>query len=399
MLNDPGIQMLFKSPTPVAPSATATDAAVLPSGDAVPGEAGNAPPFLQALLRSQSLLQALETKGTASSLPAGDPEAAIDGQFLQVDGKLLPSDLSPLENTGESVIVSVPADDAPAPEVATALLFSDVDQSADELSGDEGQIVNPLLQGVSDEALTDRASQLPEEAMDLMADRLVHRSPVRTPPEMAAQPQVLTATAQGAQESHPAALDKGALHLAMLENAQGVIDTQNSGLQQSTPLQGLLQPAPIQTQGTADKTFASLTMQTPMQQAQWGDEMGQQVKWLISQKMQSAELKLNPPQLGAVEIRITVQHDQVNLHFSTPHAVVKDSLEESMPRLREVLQESGLNLADVDVSQQDSTNRQNRGEEADFRAAQGSGQELADAEAEQATRVTEIRRGVVDFYA
>ncbi len=399
MLNDPGTLMLLKPASPAALPVAATGATPLPQDGAPVGDAAANPPFLQTLLRSQSLLQALADDAAVPALPADGLEAAEEGQFLSADGKLLPSALLQAGQTGEGGVVPALAGDPPASAVTAALRSRAADITEDEPSGDEGQIINPLLQGMNDEGLAGRAGQQQEDAMDLMT----RRNPVRTLPEGAVQAQTLIATAQGSQESQSDAPNEGALRLAMLDSAQGAglsaIDSNSGGQQQTAPLQGILQPAPVQAHST-DKAAASLTLQTPMQQAQWGDEMGQQVKWLISQKMQSAEMKLNPPQLGAIEVRITVQHDQVNLHFSTPHALVKDSLEESLPRLREILQESGLNLADVDVSQQDSAERQFTGEEADFDPARhGIGQEAADAEADEADRVTAVRHGVVDFYA
>ncbi|MFQ5488724.1 MAG: flagellar hook-length control protein FliK [Gammaproteobacteria bacterium] len=345
-------------------------------------------------------MQSLEDDITASALPGGELEVADDGQFLSADGKFLPLTLlqgAPTEEEEGGPVLGLPGD-APPSDMTAALLFSD-DGTGDELEGDEGQLINPLLPGITNDDLAGRAGQNHEGSADLMA----RRAPVRTLSETSLQPQALIATAQGSPEFQSAAHSEDASRLAMLDGSQAggmpAIDTNSVGQQQSTPLQGMLQPTPLQAQGP-DRTAASLTLQTPLQQAEWGDEMGHQVKWLISQKMQSAEMKLNPPQLGAIEVRVTVQQDQVNLHFNTPHALVKDSLEESLPRLREVLQESGLNLANVDVSQQDTGQRQAMGDEADFDPARhGGGQETVDADADEAASVTTVHRGMVDFYA
>lgn len=136
------------------------------------------------------------------------------------------------------------------------------------------------------------------------------------------------------------------------------------------------------------------------QQARWGDEMGHQVKWLISRNLHSAEMKLNPPHMGAIEIRISVQQDQVHLHFATPHAVVRDTLEESLPRLRDILQASGLDLVNVDVSQQDAGGRQARHDTRLPAPAVGApvDPEGMHEEAGQGTLVR-TSRGLLDLYA
>jgi flagellar hook-length control protein FliK len=60
-------------------------------------------------------------------------------------------------------------------------------------------------------------------------------------------------------------------------------------------------------------------------------------------------LKLQPPELGSLEIRVSVQHDLTSVTFTTQHAFVRDLVEAGLPRLREMLTEGGLNLAQADV--------------------------------------------------
>lgn len=65
-----------------------------------------------------------------------------------------------------------------------------------------------------------------------------------------------------------------------------------------------------------------------------------------------AELKLHPPSLGAMEIRVAMDADRANIHFSSPNPVVREVLEAAMPRLREALAQDGLALGDASVSDQ-----------------------------------------------
>ncbi len=152
----------------------------------------------------------------------------------------------------------------------------------------------------------------------------------------------------------------------------------------------------------AERNPVSLMLQAPLQQqAQWGEEMGQQVRWLVSQKLHVAELKLNPPQLGAIEVRVVVQQDQVNLHFSSPHALVRDSIEESLPRLREILQGNGFNLVNVDVSHQDSAGQRHQAG-TDFTATpQGGTSPAGNGErVDDAPLTTSLsHQGLLDLYA
>jgi Flagellar hook-length control protein FliK len=101
----------------------------------------------------------------------------------------------------------------------------------------------------------------------------------------------------------------------------------------------------------SDKAAVTLPINSTFNQSSWGDEIGDRVKWLIGQNVQTARLSLNPPQLGPIEVKITVQNDQMNIMFTAHHAAVRDALESAVPRLREMFGDSGLNLVDVDISQ------------------------------------------------
>jgi flagellar hook-length control protein FliK len=68
--------------------------------------------------------------------------------------------------------------------------------------------------------------------------------------------------------------------------------------------------------------------------------------------MQQAEIKLTPPDLGPLEIKITLHNDQTNVSFVANHAATRDALEAAIPRLREMFNEANLNLGHVDVGQQ-----------------------------------------------
>lgn len=84
----------------------------------------------------------------------------------------------------------------------------------------------------------------------------------------------------------------------------------------------------------------------------FNEELGTKIMWMTSQKMSSAELNLNPPHLGPVSVHINLQQDQASVAFTTHNAGVKEMLEASIPKLREMLQTQNLNLNDVNVSQQ-----------------------------------------------
>lgn len=85
-------------------------------------------------------------------------------------------------------------------------------------------------------------------------------------------------------------------------------------------------------------------------QAAWGENLGSQLSLLLAKNMDSAQIQLDPPELGPLGVRIQINQDQVTLQFTSGHAVVREALEQSSQRLQQMLSEEGLDLVDVDVS-------------------------------------------------
>lgn len=97
--------------------------------------------------------------------------------------------------------------------------------------------------------------------------------------------------------------------------------------------------------------LTSLTVNTPLQKAGWGQELTDKIQWMVSQRLQGAEIKLNPAHLGPMEIKVQMQNDQATIQFTATHSVVREALESAVPRLREMFENQGVKLGDVDVSE------------------------------------------------
>ncbi|MGD8176767.1 flagellar hook-length control protein FliK [Marinimicrobium sp. ARAG 43.8] len=137
-------------------------------------------------------------------------------------------------------------------------------------------------------------------------------------------------------------------------------------------------------------------VRVPVGQAQWGQAVGERVLWLASQKLGSAELRLDPPDLGPVHVRVSSHNDQISVTFTSPQTGVREALDQSANRLREMFSEQGLNLVDVNVS--DQSGEQSLAEDGSRRGGGTSGSE-EDSEPENG-QVTVLRSNyLVDHYA
>lgn len=145
-----------------------------------------------------------------------------------------------------------------------------------------------------------------------------------------------------------------------------------------------------------------VTINTPVTNEKWGDEFNQKITWLSTQKEQSAELHLNPPQLGPMDVVLKVSGDQATALFSSPHAAVREAIEQALPKLREMMADSGIMLGNATVNDQAPRNRQNDGENRSGNSRpgiNGIGDSVAAGSA--GMRVSPISRhnGIVDTFA
>jgi len=147
-------------------------------------------------------------------------------------------------------------------------------------------------------------------------------------------------------------------------------------------------------------TERGFTVQTdvrvPVGQGQWGQAVGQKVLWMAAQKLSMAELRLDPPDLGPMQVRVSANQDQISVTFTSPQVAVREALDQNANRLREMFAEQGLDLVDVNVS--DQSGQDQAGEENDGRTAgRGLGSDADEPEGEMIEQ--RISDRLVDHYA
>ena len=144
-----------------------------------------------------------------------------------------------------------------------------------------------------------------------------------------------------------------------------------------------------------------LNIETPLGQRGWHEEVGQKLTWMVGNNRQQADLVLNPPQLGRVEVSLTMNGDQATAIFTSSNPAVREALENSLHRLREVLADAGVSLGQTQVGSE-SPNRSWPGNEPDSGRNQGmryaSTIPLPGAEAVTRTG-TGAGRGLIDVFA
>jgi len=91
--------------------------------------------------------------------------------------------------------------------------------------------------------------------------------------------------------------------------------------------------------------------------ADFAQGLSDRVSWMVDNGVNGAKLQVNPPQLGPIELRISVQGDHAQVWMTTHSAVARDALELSSPKLREMLGAQGFGQVSVDISQRSFQDR------------------------------------------
>lgn len=159
------------------------------------------------------------------------------------------------------------------------------------------------------------------------------------------------ATDQATDTPATAAHPQAATHdfLDSLRQAQG-----NNGLS------AIRQPEP--------QAPTPLPLRHPEQSAQ---ALQEQVQFLLNRKLDTVEIRLDPPELGNLQIKLHLNQDQAQVGIVVQNSHARELLEQTLPRLREMLAQQGIQLGQTQVQQQ---SQQQQGG-----ASSGQGQDLRGA--------------------
>lgn len=136
----------------------------------------------------------------------------------------------------------------------------------------------------------------------------------------------------------------------------------------------------------------------------WDQAVGQKVVWMVAGGEQTAELTLNPPDLGPLQIVLSVSNDQASATFSSAQPEVREALEAALPRLKQMMSDAGVQLSGFSVNSQASQQNNQQPESQSRSSLSTSRQTNGNNETESSTTTTIVKRstakiGGVDTFA
>ncbi|MDZ7802640.1 flagellar hook-length control protein FliK [Thiohalophilus sp.] len=371
--------MLLSGKPPAKAQGTAENAR---QGEAGTQPEGAAPPPLFGGL----LLKMLNTDGEQAALQL--PPAATDGE---ASGNSLPSQSPAITWSALMVWDDLPRTDGqavlPAGGLPDAMSGRDAGAAASFLL----RQANPLQQGTQGEMPGHVGSSASQNSDALFNQNLLKLLTEQTSNRVVdpRQPATLLSAAENTETGLSSSLS---LNAGSSSSQQGQFNQMLAGLGGMN-------------NGAGQRPEMQLPpMNVSPQHPNWSNGIGERIQWMVGQNMQRAEIRLEPPELGSLELRVTINRDQASLNISVANAQVRDAVEAAAPRLREMFGEVGLDLGDVNVSQESFAEQQQTGDNPD-----GQGQALAHGDepgtdSDSSTVAGESRlnsndNGLLDLYA
>ncbi|MBE4581726.1 flagellar hook-length control protein FliK [Vibrio navarrensis] len=111
---------------------------------------------------------------------------------------------------------------------------------------------------------------------------------------------------------------------------------------------------------TNGQVRAEAASQVPMQltREMASEQVAEKVQMMMSKNLKNLDIRLDPPELGRMQIRMTMNNDLAHVHFTVSNPQAREMIEQTLPRLREMLAQQGMQLADSSVQQQASGQQQ-----------------------------------------
>jgi flagellar hook-length control protein FliK len=136
-------------------------------------------------------------------------------------------------------------------------------------------------------------------------------------------------------------------------------------------------------------------MQSSVDSSGFAQELGQQVAWMGGQDIKEARIKLNPEALGELEVKVSVDHNRVDVAFAAQHPAAVTAVQQTLGQLDTMLAGHGLSLGHTFVGQQ-------QGQQGSGGSSSGkgsfAGNDGSDGEVE-ASPIRQVAVGLLDMFA
>jgi flagellar hook-length control protein FliK len=399
----------------------------LPALDMVANDAGNNSPFALNLLDSEGV-----SLSVGQALP-GSEQLNSDLSALgieEVDGNINMPFISDLQGS-ETARLSETEIDNPilAPVIDAPALKSDSEVLIPSSAVSNNAAINSeLIESVSGEALQNLALNQStvgkENSASVQLNSGISNAASNSVTNWGTQTHAAMASGDaqiGAQQSQPSAQGgqngqafqgQSGQQQAMMF-AQFIKEGKVQALEQQAAVRGVDESA-LKSEGkdllggaeiasTDRRGLLPLGLQSipqPLKHPQWGQALGQRVVFMANNSMQQAQITLNPEKLGHIQVTLQLDKDQkMNVSLNAKNGITRESMENALPKLREMLEQAGIALGSMDVSDQKQFSDNDSDKPTSVGVASNNAVEEEDAIIESSLSTVKTTDNIVDYYA
>ena len=138
-------------------------------------------------------------------------------------------------------------------------------------------------------------------------------------------------------------------------------------------------PVSVNPQGTVPQQAQALM--TPLRD---------QLRFQIDQQIKQAEIRLDPPELGKLDLNIRLDGDRLQIQLHAANPAIRDALLSGLERLRADLSQDHGGMVDVDVSQGDSSPSQQESGQSQIAVNSGEVVDVSNEHSSQETNQLNI---------
>ncbi|GGW73647.1 flagellar hook-length control protein FliK [Alteromonas halophila] len=332
----------------------------------------------EALLLSliQNELSAADKKKSDSQLSAGKDNASIMSSAMNATSQMASDDnLSQLMQDMQTM------SDASAEDMTDALSSKIVALMPNASSEQQQTVKNALISGINE--IQQQLSKGHEPGIDLKT--VIQQA--MTEANIAQSQSVMTQIEQQAAQLHQ------------------VVSTAQQTMQQVLTSQMVSADAVIQENSQIrsesgkgqQSTDAIDNKPVNITKAEGQQQLQEKIRWMVNSRSTLAEIRLDPPELGSMQVRVNMNGDAASVNFVVQSQQARDALNDAMPRLRDMLSEQGIELGESFVQQESGDGSG----EADGQAGSGNGQYASESDEDTEVREQPLTRqetGGIDYY-
>lgn len=143
----------------------------------------------------------------------------------------------------------------------------------------------------------------------------------------------------------------------------------------------------------------------PLTGSAFGQRMQDTVQWMITGRIQHAEIHLDPEHLGPIRLQLRMDGQEAMVNFVAQHDTTRAAIEQNLQGLRDALAQAGLTLGQAQVGTQSQQQGFSDGRFAQSNAEQRQGLATGEGQRSDANRSTtwlggtRTGQGLLDLFA